>query len=253
MADRTPRIAVEVTADSVASALAAERGGASRVELCSSLVEGGVTPSGGLIEAARAAVKFPLHVMIRPRAGDFCYDPEEFDTMRRDIAHAKNLGADGVVFGILHLNGDVDVPRARELVQLARPLSVTFHRAFDMTADLFRALEDVCAIGVDRVLTSGGEANALLGSGVIARLVKEAVGRIVVMPGSGIKPENARALVEETGAREIHVGLRSSVPSPMIHRNPKVFMGALPEREYERFVVLEENVRRLCAALADVS
>ena len=239
--------------DSVASAVAAERGGAARVELCSSLIEGGVTPSAGLIEMTRAAVSIALHVMIRPRAGDFCYEPDEFETMRRDITVAKRLGANGVVFGILDANANVDIPRTRELVDLARPLVVTFHRAFDMTADLFRALDDVCAAGVDRVLTSGGEPTSLEGQETIAQLVRKSGGRIIVMPGSGIKPENARSLVDHTGVKEIHVGLRSAVASPMQHRNPRVSMGAMEGREYQRYVVLEEQVRKLCSALRSAS
>jgi copper homeostasis protein len=245
-------IRIEVCVDSVASAMAAERGGASRIELCSSLIEGGVTPSAGLIELTRAAVTLPLHVMIRPRAGDFCYEADEFETMQRDIASAKRMGADGVVFGVLRPAGDVDEDRTRQLVDLARPLAVTFHRAFDMTADLFRALDDVCATGADRVLTSGGEPTALQGSAVIAQLIVKAADRIIIMPGSGIKPESARQFVRETGAREIHVGLCTALPSPMLHRNQKVSMGAIDDREYQRFSVLEENVRRLREAVTDI-
>jgi copper homeostasis protein len=245
-------VLVEVCVDSVHSAVAAERGGSARIELCSGLIEGGTTPSAGLIETARAAVSIPLYVMIRPRGGDFCYDSAELDAMRRDIVLAKQLGANGVVFGILDVNGSIDVVRSRELLELARPLEVTFHRAFDMTGDLVRALEDVCECGVSRILTSGGEQTSLQGQAVIAKLVMLARGRVIVMPGSGIKPENARALVEQTGAREIHVGLRSSLPSPMVHRNPRVSMGTVPGREYQRFQVLEESVRSLADAVAGV-
>lgn len=249
MPHNNPQVLVEVCVDSVASALAAERGGAARVELCSSLIEGGITPSAGLIEMTRAAVSVALHVMIRPRAGDFYYDGEEFEIMQRDIALAQRLGANGVVFGILDVEGNVDIARMRQLVDLARPLAVTFHRAFDMTADLFRALDDVCAAGVDRVLTSGGEPTSPQGRETILQLVKQARGRIVIMPGSGIQPENARSLVDQTGATEVHVGLRSAIPSPMRHRNPRVAMGSVEGREYQRFVVLEEQVRKLCSAL----
>ena len=244
-------VLVEVCVDSVSSAIAAQRGGAARVELCSSLIEGGITPSAGLIELTRSAISLAVHVMIRPRAGDFCYERHEFEIMQRDIALAKNLGANGVVLGILDLDGRIDVDRTRHLVELARPLEVTFHRAFDMTADLQRSLEDIFTIGVNRVLTSGGERTSWEGRAVIAQLVKQAGSRVAIMPGSGIKPENARSLVEQTGAREIHVGLRSPVESPMRFRNPRISMGTFEGREYERFAVLEENVRNLCRALAE--
>jgi copper homeostasis protein len=251
MTQEEPPIVVEVCVDSVASATAAARGGAARVELCSSLIEGGITPSAGLIETTRAAVSLDLYVMIRPRGGDFLYDRDEFEAMRRDIATAKRLGANGVVLGILDVHGKIDVTRTRELIADARPLSVTFHRAFDMAADLFRSLDDLCKVGADRLLTSGGEATSLQGQKTIAQLIRQAGDRIIVMPGSGIKPDNARSLVDHTGAREIHVGLRSAIPSPMLHRNPLVSMGSVEGREYQRLVVLEEQVRRLCSALGN--
>jgi copper homeostasis protein len=243
------QILVEVCVDSVASTIAAERGGAARVELCGSLIEGGITPSAGLIEGARAAASIAIHIMIRPRGGDFYYDDDEFQTMQRDIALAKQLGANGVVFGILDVNGNVDVARTRQLADLARPLAVTFHRAFDMSPDPFRALDDVCAAGIDRVITSGGEPTSLEGQKTIALLVQQAGDRIIVMPGAGIKPENVRSLVDRTGVTEVHVGLRSAVASPMLHRNPRVTMGAVAGMEYQRHVVLVERVRELCAAL----
>jgi copper homeostasis protein len=246
-------VLVEVCVDSVASAIAAERGRASRIELCSGLIEGGITPSAGLIATVRSAVSIPLHVMIRPRGGDFCYDSAELDAMRRDIALAGRIGANGVVFGILNVDAQVDVARMRELVALARPLEVTFHRAFDMAADFSRALEDVCESGVSRLLTSGGEQTSLLGQGVIAELVKQARGRVIVMLGSGIKAENARGIVEHTGAREIHVGLRSTIESPMVKRNTRIIMGTIPGREYLRAQVIEESVRTLCDAVAGAS
>lgn len=253
MDDRYSKVLIEVCVDSVASALAAERGGANRLELCSSLIEGGVTPSAGVIETTKAAVNLPLHAMMRPRGGDFCYDSYEFETMKRDITLAKGLGADGVVLGILDVNGAVDLRRTRELLQLARPLSVTFHRAFDMTADLFRALEDLCNIGVDRVLTSGGERTCISGCEKIASLIQAAQGRIIVMPGSGIKHHNARGVIERTGAKEIHASLRRVIQGPMVYRNSKVVMGSTEDRDYQSFVVLEEDVRDLRNALQSAS
>jgi copper homeostasis protein len=245
-------VRVEVCADSVASAVAAQRGGAARVELCSGLIEGGITPSAGLIEMTRAAVGLGIQVMIRPRGGDFLYDEDEFRTMRRDIELAKTLRADGVVLGLLDVNGNVDVQRTRELVEVSRPLAVTFHRAFDMTSDLFRALEDICAAGVDRVLTSGGKQTAQEGLATIKELVQRAKGRIVVMAGSGIKPKNARSLIESTGVGEIHVGLRGEVEGPMRYRNSQITLGAVQGREYQRFVVREEDVARLCRSVQEM-
>ena len=246
----TSEIVVEICVDSVNSAVAAERGGAQRIELCSDLLEGGITPSAGLIELVRAKVSIGLQVMIRPRGGDFCYDDDEFEIMQRDIGLAKKLGADGVVFGMLDADGRPDKTRCQKLVNLARPMDVTFHRAFDMSADLKRSLDDVCAVGADRILTSGGQPTALQGLETISALVKAAKGRIAIMPGSGIKSENARRIVEESGVREIHAGLGSVVPGPMRFRNSQLVMGKVAEREYQRVIVLEESVRSLCRAVS---
>jgi copper homeostasis protein len=188
--------------------------------------------------------------MVRPRGGDFCYTPEEFETMKRDIVAAQNLGADGVALGILKPDGTVDTARTRQLVQLARPLDVTFHRAFDMASDLFQALEDICSTGANRILTSGGERTAFRGAERIARLVREARSRIVIMAGGGIDGGNAASIIEQTGVREVHAGLRSPVLSPMLHRNPEISMGRGAGDEYERFQVLEESVRKLHRAVA---
>jgi len=242
-------ILIEVCVDSVASAVAAERGGAGRVELCSNLLEGGVTPSAGLIELARDRTSIGLQVMIRPRGGDFCYTPEEFETMRLDIVAARKLGADGIVVGILNADGSVDIERTRELVELARPLNVTFHRAFDMSADLLRSLECICATGADRLLTSGGKKTALQAVEQIARLVEAARGRVAIMACGGINHHNAVSIIEQTGVREIHVGLRSPVASPMLHRNLELTLGTAGECEYQRFQVLEENVLTLHQAI----
>ena len=246
----TEQVLIEVCVDSVASAVAAERGGAQRVELCSDLLEGGVTPSVGLLEAVRSRLSIGVHPIIRPRPGDFCYSEEEFDILRRDIEVAKDAGADGVVLGILDPAGNVDVQRTRQLVELARPLSVTFHRAFDMAADLFRALEDVCATGADRLLTSGGEQSCLQGIETLAQLVKAARGRITILAGGGIGHNNANTIIERTGVSEIHVGLATPVMSPMVHRNSRVSLGKAQGREYQRTEVLEDNVRKLSRTIS---
>jgi len=240
-------VSIEICVDSLASALAAQRGGAQRVELCSDLLEGGITPSAGLIELVREKMTIGLHVMIRPRGGDFCYAAEEFETMRRDIAVAKRFGVDGVVFGILKRDSGVDVERTRELVELARPLGVTFHRAFDVSRDLIQALEDVCASGADRLLTSGGERTADQGAPMIADVVKASKSRISVMACGGISARNAAAVIDQAGVREIHAGLRSAVEDQSLLKNPRVSIGASLDK-FQRFQVLEEDVRSLYRA-----
>lgn len=243
-------IVVEICVDSIESAVAAERGGAHRVELCSNLLEGGTTPSAGLIEIARQKIRIGLHVIIRPRGGDFCYTADEFDCMKKDVVAAKRLGVDGVVLGILDREGHVDVLRTGELVKLARPMTVTFHRAFDMAADPIRALEDACLSGVDRILTSGGEQQCLQGAARIAQIVKNARNRISVMAGGGIRWNNVADILENTGVSEIHVGFSRPVASPMVYRNPRVSLGKAQDREYQRWQVLEEDVRELQRSIA---
>lgn len=244
-------VILEICADSVESAVAAQCGGARRVELCSNLLEGGVTPSAGLISTVRRKLAIDLYVMIRPRGGDFCYTPVEFETMEKDVLMAKQLGASGIVFGILQEDGYVDIARSRCLVEMARPLKTTFHRAFDMSRELSKALEDVIATGADRVLTSGGEQKAEDGIRAIADLVKSADQRISLMVGGGITRSNVRRIIEVTGVREIHASMRVHVPSPMRHRNEKVSMGLAKGREYQRAMVLQEEVRRLVKSAND--
>jgi copper homeostasis protein len=245
------RVILEVCADSIDSAIAADRGGADRVELCSSLLEGGLTPSAGVISTVLSRVSLGVFVMIRPRGGDFCYSADEFKAMEQDVMTAKQLGADGVVFGILTEGGGVDVARTHRLLEIARPLKVTFHRAFDMSRDLIESLEEVIRAGVDRVLTSGGEQNVELGQARIAQLNQAANNRVIVMAGSGINEQNVRQLTSVTGVREIHASLRVPVSSPMRHRNENVRLSGVNGREYERLIVLEERVRSLLAVLSD--
>jgi copper homeostasis protein len=202
---------VEISAESVERAVAAERGGASRIELCGSLEVGGVTPTVELMRAARAAVRVPIFAMVRPRSGDFVYSAAEFEEMRRSIDGARLAWMDGLVLGLLNSDGTVDVARTAELVRAAGTLPVTFHRAFDESADLFVALEDVVATGAARVLTSGGAVTAPEATARIAELVRRARGRIVILPGSGITAGNVAEIGAETGAEEFHAGLSSVV------------------------------------------
>jgi copper homeostasis protein len=239
---------IEVCVDSLESAIAAERGGANRVELCSGLLEGGVTPSAGLIATVRKKISIGLHVMIRPRAGDFCNSSEEIEVMRRDVLMARQLGADGIVLGILDVDGNVNIPKTRELVDLARPLSATFHRAFDMSDDLPQSLEQVVEAGANRILTSGGSQTAIEGAGNLHNLVKRAAGRVVIMACGRIDEQNVKAVIEKTEVQEIHVGLRTPIASPMIHRNENISMGTLKDSEYSRFIVSEERVAQLVRA-----
>ena len=203
---------LEITVESLAAALAAERGGADRIELCADLGHGGLTPSLATMRKLHEELEIPVLPIIRPRAGDFIYSEKEFAIMKRDIALARDVGMDGVVFGILRRDGSVDVERCAELVQWARPLEVTFHRAFDRTPDLLLALEDVIAAAATRILTAGGTSIAPEGVGLLRKLVCAAADRIVVMPGGGLEAGNIRKIAADTGAREFHSGLGSVLP-----------------------------------------
>src|SRR5256714_14191101 len=186
-------ILVEACVDSIESALAAARGGAHRIELCANLIEGGTTPSAGTLAVCRARLDIPIFVLIRPRGGDFLYSAAELAVMLEDIRRAKEAGAQGIVTGVLRADGDIDTDRTRELSDAARPLQVTFHRAFDVCRDAGRALETLIALGVERVLTSGQAATALEGADTIAGLVRRAAGRIVVLSGAGVTEDTLSA------------------------------------------------------------
>lgn len=220
-------VSLEVCANSVTSALAAQDGGAVRVELCENLYEGGTTPSYGEILIARKLLNINLYVLIRPRGGDFLYSDVEFEIMAEDVRYCIESGCDGIVIGILHPDGTIDKDRCRKLVELAKPhgVGVTFHRAFDMSADLFQSLEDIIEIGCERILTSGGRSSAMEGSAIISRLIKKAAGRIIIMPGCGISETNVADLVHYTGAKELHASARTRSQSQMLFKNEHIVMG----------------------------
>jgi copper homeostasis protein len=216
----------ELCAPSLAAALAADRGGADRIELCADLSVGGVTPGEDLLASVLASVSIPVHVLIRPRSGDFDFTVEEFALMRRQVRAAKAVGAHGVAIGVLLSNGHVDVDRTRELAELARPMKVTFHRAFDVTPDVSEALEAVVATGADLLLTSGGAADVLAGAESIGRIRNQAGKRLEVMAGGGLRLQNLREVVRRTGVSCLHGSLSAAAANN----------GHAPERRLEQDV-----------------
>ena len=203
---------LEISVETVEAALAAERGGADRIELCCDLSLGGVTPGAGLVSTVQEQILIPIVVMIRPRGGDFVYSTAEFAEMKRAISTVKECGLDGVVLGILRKDRQVDIQRTRELVELARPLPVTYHRAFDEAPDQRRVLEEVIQTGASRILTSGGANSALEGGAILAELVAAAGDRVVIVPGAGINASNVLQIAQQTGAHEFHSGLSTALP-----------------------------------------
>ena len=248
------KINVEICVDSLQSALAAEKGGASRIELCDNLIGGGTTPSAGMIELARKYLTIDINMMIRPRSGDFCYSALELEVMKRDIEIAKKYGVNGIVIGVLKPNGEIDANMMKELIQLSRPLSVTFHRAFDMAKDLFESLDILIDLGVERVLTSGKESNAIHGVALIRELVKRAEDKIIIMAGAGINERNVKDIIDSTGAREIHLSAKKRVESVMEYRNDRVNMGgSLIVSEYDNYFTCEEYVGNITKILNEVN
>lgn len=238
----------EICANSVESCLAAQEGGADRVELCAGIPEGGTTPSYGEIKLARKLLtKTKLHVIIRPRGGDFLYTPLELERMEEDIRICRELGVDGVVFGCLTEEGEIDREANRRLVELARPISVTFHRAFDRTADPMKALKDIISLGCNRILTSGQQPKAIDGISLLAQLEKKLKEYpqppIQLLAGSGVNEENIRQIFDATGIHEYHFSARVNVVSKMKHYNHEVYMGAKGADESNSLVTSAEKVR----------
>lgn len=241
---------IENCANSVESAMRAQEGGAYRVELCAGIPEGGTTPSYGDILMARKNLDIKLHVIIRPRGGDFLYSPLEQEIMLHDIRTAKELGADGVVFGCLTPEGDVDMEAMRRMMEASEGMNVTFHRAFDMCRDPKKALEQIIELGCSRILTSGQEATAEQGIPLLKELVEQAAGRIIIMPGCGVNPSNVKKICDATGAVEFHFSGRSQKESGMIYRNPKVSMGGTVKiEEYFTDVTDPAKIRAAVDAL----
>lgn len=211
---------LEIASNSVASALAAQAGGADRIELFDNLAQGGTTPSRGSVAVARDRLRIPLFVLIRPRPGDFHYDAQETEIMLRDIESCRQLGCDGVVIGALTMDGDVDIPLCRELVAAAGPLGITFHRAFDAARDLPSAMEQVINLGCQRILSSGGAVSAMAGSHALRQLAIQAGDRIRVMAGAGLDAGNIADVTVQSGCNELHASAKASRASPMRHHNP---------------------------------
>ena len=234
---------LEICSFNIQSALIAQGSGAHRVELCADPMGGGTTPSYGLIKKARELLNIQLYPIIRPRAGDFLFNDEEFEIMQIDVANCKNLGCDGVVIGMLHADGSLDKKRCAQLVQLAYPLGVTFHRAFDHAANPFNALEEIIDIGCERILSSGQKPTAMEGSSLLNELIVKADGRIIIMPGSGVRANNVVELKEKTGAVEFHTSARTTIKSPM------QFINESMEEEGAMTMVDEKEVREIVQLL----
>lgn len=239
----------EVCLQTVDGAVAAQRGGAQRVELCAALIEGGLTPSLGTISACRDAVDIDIMVMIRPRGGDFVYSQQELESMQRDIEACRGIGVTGVVFGMLNADGTVAGPQVQRLVQAAEGMDVCFHRAFDVCINPEQALEHLIDLGVSRILTSGQQATVPEGIDLIRRLVRQAKGRIQILPGCGITPENVLAVIKATGVSQFHATAFRREVSPMQHRNEKIYMGIPGLPEYERHTTCEAEVRKFLTAV----
>ena len=249
------RYVIENCANGAESALRAQEGGADRVELCAGIPEGGTTPSAGeIVKARQLLTTTRLNVIIRPRGGDFCYSADELDIMAYDIGVARKAGADGVVFGVLNTDGTVNIEAMRRLMDAARGMNVTFHRAFDVCCNPLETLEQIISLGCDHILTSGQEPTAEKGMALLGQLNGRAAGRIIIMPGCGVNAGNIAHIASATGCREFHFSGRSEVASAMRYRNPKVSMsGTDGSDEYSRQLTDPEKIRAAREALESLS
>jgi copper homeostasis protein len=244
---------LEICVDSVESAIIAQNADVDRVELCANLSEGGTTPGLGTILSARENLGIGLHVIIRPRGGDFLYTDLEYDIMRREIDICGESGVNGIVLGILEKDGDIDVERTARLIEFARPMSATFHRAFDMCADPIKGLEDVISSGAERLLTSGLKNKAVEGMDIIRHLVRQAGTRIIVMPGSGINELNIGEIARTTGAKEFHLTGRKAVESEMVFRREDISIGGTTNiPEFLRKVADTDKLKRIINILRNI-
>lgn len=240
----------EVCANGVESCLAAQEGGANRVELCAGIPEGGTTPSYGEIKVARRLLTSTrLHVIIRPRGGDFLYTPLEVERMEEDIRMCRELGVDGVVIGCLKADGSLDLEANRRLKDAAGGMSVTFHRAFDRCADPMLALEQLCQLGIDRILTSGQQPTAQQGISLLRRLNAAADGRITILAGCGVNEDNIKEIQEQTGVHEFHFSARAPVKSRMQYANPDVYMG---DKDVDESTLMYTSAERVRATMAQL-
>jgi copper homeostasis protein len=238
---------LEVIAFTLESCSIIQRAGAHRIELCDNPAEGGTTPSFGFIKEARKLVTIELYPMIRPRGGDFLYSAHEFAMMKQDIQLCKELGCDGVVIGLLHTNGTIDKVRTAQLIELAYPLGVTFHRAFDRTRDGLEAMETLIEIGCERILTSGLQPNVTEGADMLAQLVKASDDRIIIMPGSGVRSKNIHTIARQTGAVEFHTSARTNIPSAMEYAN------AAMKEELKSVIADEAEIRNTLEAFEKIT
>jgi copper homeostasis protein len=236
----------EVVVYNIESAMKAEEGGADRIELCDNPSDGGTTPSLGTVEVVRQNVTLDVYVMLRPRGGDFFYSSYEFHSMKRDLYSFQKLSVDGFVAGMLNTDGTIDKKRCKEIVDKAKPLKVTCHRAFDMTRDPFQALEDCIEVGFTRILTSGQLPTAKEGQELIAQLVQKAGNRISIMAGCGVNEHTVQEVVSKTKVQEIHFSATGTKSSPMIFKNPRIAtMGEQSSGEFQLRTVDPERVRKI--------
>lgn len=235
---------IEVCANSFQSAIAAEQGGANRIELSDNIRDGGTTPSTGLLSLLKEKIQIDIFPIIRPRSGDFLYNKDEFELMRRDIEILHNYGADGFVIGCLALNGGIDYDKCAALIEASRGLPITFHRAFDMGDDPFRNIEILKRLGVKRLLTSGQKPKAVEGIELLKELVQQAGDHLLIMPGGGVDEANIIRIAMESGARQFHISLREPKQSPMIFRREEIKMGDALSEEYSIRISSAERIKK---------